>query len=139
MQRAALAVIGWRWWRWMTAVIPTLAQETAKSLVADPVVVAVIGHWLPETTAVTLPIYTQANLPFIPVGQPPFLTMPPESLSPEFRASYEAVTPFEETAGDYAGSTYDAFQLLWQALEVAEQTEGNITREGVQSALNGLE
>ena len=116
-----------------------LAQENAKSLVVDPGVIAVIGHWLPETTAVTLPIYTQANLPLIPVGQPPFLTMPPESLSPEFQAAYEAVTPFEETADEYAGATYDAFQFLWQALELAEQTEGNITREGVQTALNRLE
>jgi ABC-type branched-subunit amino acid transport system substrate-binding protein len=116
-----------------------LAQENARSLGADPGVVAVIGHWLPETTAVTLPIYQQANLTRIPVGQPPFLARPPESLSPEFRAAYEAVTPFEETAGEYAGATYDAFQLLWQALELAEQTEGNITREGVQTALNRLE
>ena len=116
-----------------------LAQETAKSLVVDPGVVAVIGHWLPETTAVTLPIYQQANLPLIPVGQPPFIARPPDTLSPEFRAAYEAVTPFEETAGEYAGATYDAFQLLWLSLEITEQNRGNITREGVQTALNGLE
>jgi ABC-type branched-subunit amino acid transport system substrate-binding protein len=116
-----------------------LAQENAKSLVVDPGVVAVIGHWLPETTAVSLPIYQQAKLPLIPVGQSPFLATPPENLPSEFRTAYEAVTPFEETAGEYAASTYDAFQLLWQALELAEQTEGNITRKGVQTALNGLE
>lgn len=116
-----------------------LAQETAKSLLIDPGVVAVIGHWLPQTTAVSAPIYNQANLPLIPVGQSPFTKTDPGLLSPEFRTAYEAVTPFDETADAYAGSTYDALQLLWQALELAEQTEGNITREGVQTALNGLE
>jgi ABC-type branched-subunit amino acid transport system substrate-binding protein len=116
-----------------------LAQENAKSLAVDLSVIAVIGHWLPETTAVATPIYAQANLPLIPVGKAPFLEISSDTLPAEFRAAYEAVTPFDETAGEYAGSTYDAFQLLWQALEVAEQTEGNITREGVQTALNGLE
>ena len=116
-----------------------LAQETAKSLAADPGVVAVVGHWLPETTAVSTPIYHAANLSLIPVGESPCLEVPPESLSLEFHAAYEAVTPFEETAGEYAGPTYDAFQLLWQALEIAEQTHGSITREGVKTALNGLE
>ena len=116
-----------------------LAQENAQSLVVDSGVVAVIGHWLPETTAVSTPIYHAANLPLIATDVPLFLADDPAELPPEFQAAYEAVTPFEETAGEYAGSTYDAFQLLWQALEVAEQTEGTITREGVKMALNGLE
>lgn len=116
-----------------------LAAETAKSLVLDPAVVAVIGHWLPETTAVTTPIYRQANLPLIATGETPFLPTPPDALSPEFQAAYEAVTPFAETAGPYAGPTYDAFQLLWRALEITEQNQGTITREGVKTALNGLE
>ncbi|MBE2221706.1 MAG: amino acid ABC transporter substrate-binding protein [Anaerolineae bacterium] len=116
-----------------------LAQETAAALVLDPGVMAVIGHGLPQTTAVAAPIYRQANLALIPLGQSPFLAVPPDSLPPEFRTAYEAVTPFDETAGEYAAATYDAFQLLWQALEITEQTEGNITREGVQTALNSLE
>ena len=116
-----------------------LAQKNAESLVVDPNVVAVVGHWLPETTAVSSPIYAQANLPLIPVGESPFLQTAPESLPPEFHSAYEAVTPFDETVGSYAGSTYDAFQLLWLALEDTEQNGGNITREGVKNALNGLE
>jgi ABC-type branched-subunit amino acid transport system substrate-binding protein len=116
-----------------------LAQEVAQSLVADPGVVAVVGHWLPETTAVAAPIYEQANLPLIAAGADPFLAGDPAALPPAFHAAYEAVTPFEETAGPYAGSTYDAFQLVWQALEISEQTDGSITREGVKAALDGLE
>ena len=90
-----------------------LAQENAESLVVDPNVVAVVGHWLPQTTAVSLPTYQQANLPFIPAGQSPFTETAPETLPSEFHSAYEAVTPFDEKAGEYAGSTYDAFQLLW--------------------------
>jgi ABC-type branched-subunit amino acid transport system substrate-binding protein len=116
-----------------------LAKAIAHSLVVDPNVVAVIGHWLPETTAVAAPIYREANLPLIATGETPFLPTSPDALPPEFLAAYEAVTPFAETAGPYAGSTYDAFQLLWRALEITEQNQGIITREGVQSALNGLE
>lgn len=116
-----------------------LAQETAKSLVVDSHVVAVIGHWLPETTAVSIPIYEQADMPLITTGERPFLPTSPSSLPPEFQTAYEAVTPFAEMAGPYAGPTYDAFQLLWLALEITEQNQGSITRKGVQSALNGLE
>ncbi|PID86005.1 MAG: hypothetical protein CSA11_05550 [Chloroflexi bacterium] len=116
----------------------SLAQENAEMLVVDPKVVAVVGHWLPETTAVSAPIYSEANLVLIPVGEPPFSLAAPASLPPEFHTAYEAVTPFAETAGHYAGPTYDAFQLLWQALEITEQTQGNITREGVNMAVEGL-
>jgi ABC-type branched-subunit amino acid transport system substrate-binding protein len=118
---------------------PELARQTAESLAIDPKVVAVVGHWLPETTAVAAPIYAQAKLPFIPMGQPPFGATDPTSLSPEFRQAYEAVTPFEETAGPYAATTYDAFQLLWQALEKGEQTGGKLDRAAVAAALAGLE
>jgi hypothetical protein len=118
---------------------PWLAQENARALAADPGVVAVVGHWLPQTTAVAAPIYQQANLPLLAIGRSPFLPANPETLPPEFHAAYEAVTPFEETAGFYAGPTYDAFQRLWQALEITEQTTGTITREGVKTALVGLE
>jgi ABC-type branched-subunit amino acid transport system substrate-binding protein len=118
---------------------PELAQEAAQALTADPAIVAVVGHWLPETTAAAAPIYDQANLPLIAVGVPPFLAGDPAERPPAFHAAYEAVTPFEETAGPYAGATYDAFQLLWRALEVSEQTDGSITRKGVKEALDGLE
>ena len=40
-----------------------LAQQAAQSLAIDPHVIAVVGHWLPETTAVAAPIYAQAHLP----------------------------------------------------------------------------
>jgi hypothetical protein len=57
-------------------------------------------------------------------------------LPADFRAAYEAVTPFDETAGEYAGSAYDAFQLLWLAMG---EVDGRITRESVADALPSLE
>ncbi len=118
---------------------PELARQTAVSLSLDPAVVAVLGHWQEETTAVAQPIYAQNNLPFIPMGESPFGAADPAIYPPDFLEKYQVVSPFEETAGPYAGSTYDAFQLLWQALEKSEQTYGHIDRETVAKSLNGLQ
>jgi ABC-type branched-subunit amino acid transport system substrate-binding protein len=53
-----------------------------------------------------------------------------------FRAAYTAVTPFDETAGPHAAPTYDAFQLIWQALALTPTSPAG--RSDLQSALNGL-
>ncbi|MEM7118419.1 MAG: ABC transporter substrate-binding protein [Chloroflexota bacterium] len=95
---------------------PELARQTAVSLTLDPAIVAVVGHWQPETTAVAQPIYAEAGVAFIPMGERPFGPVPPETLSPDFHQAYEAVTPFDEVPGPYAGTTYDAFQLLWEQI-----------------------
>lgn len=114
-----------------------LSEQTAVSMSIDPGIVAVIGNWLPENTAVAEEIYTLHQLPFIPMGEAPFGES--EQLPPEFNQAYEAVTPFDETAGAYAGTTYDAFQLLWLAMAESEKTHGEISREGVAEALSQLE
>ena len=49
-----------------------LAKETAVSLILDPSVVAVVGHWVPDTTDAVQPIYAEAGLPFIAGGSEPF-------------------------------------------------------------------
>lgn len=118
---------------------PELARQTAVSLALDPHVVAVIGHWLPETTAAAAPVYAQVNIPFIPMGVPPFGSSAPAALPVTFRQAYEAVTPFDEVAGPYAGATYDAFQLLWQALEKGKGTQTTLDRAAVANGLTGLE
>jgi ABC-type branched-subunit amino acid transport system substrate-binding protein len=115
-----------------------LAGKTAESLTLDPAVVVVMGHWLTATTAVAAPIYAQANVPFVALSQPPFTPFVPDNLPASFRTAYEAVTPFDEVAGDYAGPTYDAMQLLRLALAHAA-TNGRINRQGVAAALDGLE
>jgi branched-chain amino acid transport system substrate-binding protein len=118
---------------------PELARQTASALLIDPDVVAVVGHYLPETTAAVTEDYANRGLAHLPAGAPPFAAADPAALPADFVTAYEDVTPFDETPGPYAGPTYDAFQLLWAALAQAEETTGGITRASVQAALPGIE
>jgi ABC-type branched-subunit amino acid transport system substrate-binding protein len=118
---------------------PEYAQAIANSLLVDPSVVAVVGHWLPETTATAASIYAQNDLAFIAVGEESFTISDPASLPLEFVAAYEEVTPFDETPGPYAQFAYDAFQLLFQAFDDAQELNGQINRQSVQTALSQLE
>jgi ABC-type branched-subunit amino acid transport system substrate-binding protein len=119
---------------------PELAGQASASLAVDPAVVAVLGHYLPETTATAASIYANGDLPLVRLGEPPFgASDDPGGLPAAFRDAYAAVTPFDEVAGPYAGPTYDAIGLLAQALAVAKEQSGDITRASVQAALPGLE
>lgn len=113
-----------------------LAEETAVSLTIDPTVVAVIGHGLPQTTAAVRPIYAEAGLPFLPLGTPPFSEQDPATLPTDFQIAYNAITPFEETAGVYAAATYDAMQLLFRAMAASPE---KISRTSVTNGLAGLQ
>ncbi|MAU01725.1 MAG: hypothetical protein CL608_31690 [Anaerolineaceae bacterium] len=115
-----------------------LAEDTAVSLTIDPDVVAVIGHGVAATTAVAQPIYAAADLPLLPLGNPPFTPQDPALLPAEFQTAYNAVTPFDETAGPYAAATYDAMQLLFQAMAAGEDTSGTIDRDSVTNSLTAL-
>jgi ABC-type branched-subunit amino acid transport system substrate-binding protein len=117
---------------------PELAAEVAAALAVDPDVTAVIGHWLPATTAAAAPIYQNAGLPLIPGGERPFLETEPQELPANFLAAYAAVTPFDETAGPYAGAAYDAFYLLVRALEEIVQQGRPIERQTLATALQNL-
>lgn len=118
---------------------PELARQVAESLVIDPAVVAVVGHWGDETTETAVPTYAAANLPIIQTGASPFDQYDPDLLPADFIRAYEAVTPFEETAGPYAAAAYDAFQLLWLALGKAAQDDHELSRQSVAAALSGLQ
>lgn len=115
-----------------------LASQAAATLSVDPGIVAVVGHYLPETTAAGEAVYARDGLPVLVMGEEPFAASDPAALPTAFLDAYAAVSPFDETAGPYAGPTYDAFQLLWSALAQAEQS-GGITRASVHQALSGLE
>jgi ABC-type branched-subunit amino acid transport system substrate-binding protein len=116
-----------------------LARQAAATLVRDPAVVAVVGHFLPATTAAAAPVYANAGLPFLAAGSAPLAATDPATLPATFRDAYAAVSPFDEVAGPFAGPTYDAFNLLWAALAQAEETVGRMDRASVQNALLGLE
>lgn len=117
----------------------TLAQTAAESMVLDPEVVAVLGHWLPETTEVGAKIFRDSGIPFILTGATPFGQNEPDNLPDSFRHNYEVVTPFEEVPGNYAGSTYDAFGLLFSAMEIAANSSGRIDRFSLKQAMQYAE
>lgn len=117
---------------------PQLAQEAAATLVADPEVMIVLGHWLPETTAAAENVYNRAGLPLIRLGSPPLEASDPAKLTAAFREAYATVSPLDETAGRYAGATYEGFGLALRALEVAE-SEGTMSRQDVATALDRLQ
>jgi len=116
-----------------------LAKGAAQALLVDPQVVAVVGHWLPLTTAAAAPVYERGGLALVAGGEEPFAALEPALLPQEFQIAYEEVTPFDEAAGPYAGPAHDAFALLWRALTLAEQAQGEIDRQGVAEALTGLQ
>jgi ABC-type branched-subunit amino acid transport system substrate-binding protein len=118
---------------------PEFAAATAESLIVDPNVVAVVGHWLPETTAAAEPHYADSELTFLAGGEDPFLPSDPEELPAEFVEAYTAVTPFDEVPGPYAGPAYDAYQSLWRLLEETQEQHGSITRSTVHNTFQKLE
>ena len=50
---------------------PSRAVEQAHKILADKKVIAVIGHWLDQTTAAAAPIYMNANLPLVATSASP--------------------------------------------------------------------
>ena len=115
---------------------PEMARQTASAMVIDPGVVAVIGHWLPETTESAFPVYQRAKLPFVAAGNDDFGPSDPSLLPMEFQRAYAEVTPFDEAAGPYAGGAYDAIGLVLEAIESAAEIDGVINRDSVGRALN---
>ena len=100
------------------------AAETATSLIIDPAVVAVIGHWLPETTAVVTSLYANANLYFLPEISPS--TNP---ITPAFYEAYSSVTPFDEEPTGYSLAAYEAMGEVFMGMETAVVESGTINRQ----------
>lgn len=116
-----------------------LASDAAAALVIDPGVVAVVGHWQPETTTIAAAHYAAAGMPFLSMADTAITQFPPTELPLEFQDRYIAIAPFNESPGSYAGPAYDAFQMLWEAFRLAEQNTGRISREDITASWYGLE
>lgn len=114
---------------------PEIARESAEAMIIDPEVMAVIGHWLPETTAAARPVYEAAGLALVEAGQGTFGATNPASLDDVFLSAYEEVTPFDETAGPYAGSAYDGVRFILAAIAEIEANGGDINRASVTQKL----
>lgn len=117
---------------------PLSAEAMAAALAEDDSIMAVIGHWLPESTDAAAEIYHGLDIPLIAVGEDPFGPSDPSFLPPDFLQAYSNITPFDEVAGPYAGAGYDAFKLAIRALNLAEQEANEINRDSVGRALRGL-
>jgi hypothetical protein len=117
---------------------PEIARESASAMTIDPQVMAVIGHWLPETTAAARPVYQAAGLAFIEAGEGDFGATDPATLAAGFLSAYEDVTPFDETAGPFAGSAYDGVRLILAAIKEIEAGGGAINRASVSKELESF-
>jgi ABC-type branched-subunit amino acid transport system substrate-binding protein len=117
---------------------PEMAPQVAAALVIDEDVVAVLGHWLPETTGTAAPVYDKGDMPFVATDVRGFQIADPSTLPGDFQQKYAGVTPFDEVAGPYAGGAYDAMNGIIVALQLAEESEGVINRDSVGRALEGM-
>jgi ABC-type branched-subunit amino acid transport system substrate-binding protein len=117
---------------------PEIAQEVGRSLIIDPAVVAVVGHWLPETTAAAAPLYEEAGMPFLEAGAQPFDLLDPELLPSQFKQDYADLTPFDEVAGPYAGAGYDSIRLIMAALDAADGAGLPVDRKTIGEILSDV-
>lgn len=106
---------------------PELAQQVAASLVIDPAVMIVVGHWLTATNAIAAPIYQKGQLPFLALGQEPYMRGDPAGWPPTFLEAYANLTPYDETAGPYA---YPTYQAMYAAFALLAQTHP-LTRQEI--------
>jgi len=117
---------------------PQAAEKNALALGLDSKVVAVVGHWLPETSQIAHSVYEQHDLPFISTGQPPFGILDPSGLPEQFSSEYAQLTPFDEVAGPYSASGYDALQLVIAAVEESVKLNGTVDRHSVGKILETM-
>jgi ABC-type branched-subunit amino acid transport system substrate-binding protein len=111
------------------------AAGNGRALAADPSIIAVVGIGDERTRLATAESLTQAGISFVHTGVFPFEPTDPANYSTEFRQAYAEVTPFDEEAGELAGSVYDAFQLIIAGVEGLEQENRPITAESMAQIL----
>ncbi len=114
---------------------PDEAQSVAEALIVDPGIVAVIGHWTPETNAAAQPLYDKAGLAWVPMGGSGLGVVDAAGLPDTFQQAYRAVTfGGAQPPGPYAGTAYDAMQLVFEAIDAAAEN-GDVSRAAVAEIL----
>jgi ABC-type branched-subunit amino acid transport system substrate-binding protein len=141
---------------------PEKAITAARQLVLDPQAVAVVGNLRPASTDAAMKIYCEAGLPVIAIesavkacggayvlGSAPrdrwledqliFVGNVPDpndlSAAQDFVKNYNAIPIDGTRAGPIALQTYDALNLLFEALDRADR----IDRAGVQAAVRQID
>ncbi len=145
---------------------PDKALTAARQLVLDPQVVAVVGHFRPESTAAASKVYCEAGLPVISIenagepcegsfalGQAPYARWGDDRLvfvsnvpdpngvpsAQEFVRSYNAIPIDGTRAGPIALQTHDALTMLFEAFARAEKIDRSRVETAVrQSDFTGL-
>jgi len=142
-----------------------MAIEQARKLALDPQVLAVIGHYRPDTTGAALAAYCAESLPVLAVDSDRagactavFMLTPPVTrpLSSDptsflfvasvphptdlpdarpFVAAYNAIPIDGTRAGPIALQTYDAMYVLFDALGRNLKSDGAPSRAGMAQAL----
>lgn len=120
---------------------PKKAERVARAVTQDPQVVLVMGHFLPDTTARALPIYTQAGLPVLVMGAPPAQTSsnplvfaPPVAIT---QTNLPAPAAFENYANVSGGAApgQSSAGVYYLARAAARVVATAPTRAGVAQAL----
>ena len=109
-----------------------LAMRAAQSLLVDPQVMGVIGHWLSATTEAAKPLYRQAGMALIETDEMMFWS---GETPVEFVAAYSQGTPFGEEPGPRALVAYNATNQLIKAIGDSIEINGHPNQEGVSEAL----
>ncbi len=112
---------------------PSEANSVAQALIVDPDVIAVLGHWQPQTNAAAQPLYAAAEMPHVLLSAD--ATFDPAALPVDFAQDYQAITyQAGQPPSIYAGHAYDAMQLIIAAIDRAAGN-GSVNREMVAAAL----
>lgn len=112
-----------------------LAAGNAQALAIDPAIVAIVGMGGNETRLATAENIAESSISFIHIGVPPFETTDPADYPADFRQAYAEVTPFDEEAGEWAGSVYEAFELIIFSIQALEKENQPITAESMAEIL----
>jgi ABC-type branched-subunit amino acid transport system substrate-binding protein len=142
------------------------AITAARQLVLDPQVVAVIGHLRPDSSDAAMQVYCEAGLPVIiiesaaspcesafmlgsaprdrwPEDQLVFVSNVPDpngfAAAQDFVKNYNAIPIDGTRAGPIALQTYDAMNLLFEAIARAEKIDRMVTKAVLaHSSFTGL-
>ncbi len=108
-----------------------IAAGNAQALAADPSIIAIVGMGNEPTRLATAENLTNSSISFLHVGVSPFKATSPDQLPDDFKSRYETVTPFDEVAGDQAGSVYDAFKLIFAGIDQLDQENRPVTAKNL--------
>jgi len=119
---------------------PEFARTAARNLATDENVVAVIGHFYPESTAAAQSVYIEAGLPLLTFDATEQNYPRPETLpgTDPWIEAYRASGPHTPVPDVYALPTYEAVMALAEAITAAT-THGQPTRAAIAAALPNVE